>query len=863
MRFSLKGILLLLVFLFVGTFVICYNAAAQSLGNAGTIQGTVVDPTGAAVPGAKVTVHNPVTGYSQEVTTGDDGSFKISNVPLNGYHLAVAAKGFATFNQDVDIRSTLPVQVAAKLGLAGSETTVNVEANSQDILEVDPTAHTDAGHHQLELLPINDPGAGLSKSIIYTTGGVADDGNGFFHPLGDHAQVLFVIDNQPISDQQSKVFSTQLPLSAVESIELDTGSPTAEFGDKTSLVAQVTTKSGLGKKGFFGNISGTYGTFGTETGSLGLGWGSDKVGNFFAADGVRSGHFLDTPELFPIHDIGNNQTVFDRADFQFTPRDIVHFNFFAARNWIQIPNSFDQIGQDQRQKVVTWSVAPGYQHIIDNATLLTVNPYVRVDEFRYYGSNDPFADTPATQSQNRRLFNYGVKADLTKQWGRHGLKFGIDLKQTRLLETFHFGVTDPTFNAPCLDNSGNPIIDPTVLDPNCTGPGQNQNPGFSPGLLPFDLSRGGTQFTFNGRHNINQYAFYAMDSIRAGNFLFNLGVRGDLYYGLVSKAEPEPRAGIAYNIKKTGTVLRVAYARTMETPFNENLLLSSATGQGGLATNVFGASGETPIPPGFRNQFNGGFQQAIGKWLLLDADYFWKYTHNAYDFSILLNSTITFPIAWHNSKLDGVTGRLSTINIHGFQAYYTFGHTRARYYPPETGGIISVQPPAVFRIDHDQAFQNTLNLRYQHKTAEYIDWIWRYDSGLVVSGVPDVSAALGLTPNQQVDIGLSCNGVFATVANPFNPNTPCDIGKSTLLTLPQTGLENDDHNPDRVKPRSLFDIGIGTENLFHSEGKKRFVASVQVINLTNKVALYNFLSTFSGTHFVAPRTVMGRFGFNF
>ncbi|HEV2989591.1 MAG TPA: carboxypeptidase-like regulatory domain-containing protein, partial [Candidatus Angelobacter sp.] len=469
MRFSLKGILLLLALLFIGTFVFCYNVAAQSLGNAGTIQGTVVDSSGAVIRGAKVAVHNPVTGYSQEVTTGDDGSFKISNVPLNGYHLTVTASGFAPFNQDVDVRSALPVQVPAKLGVAGSQTTVNVEAGGQDILEIDPTAHIDAGHHQLDLLPINDPGAGLSKSIIYTTGGVADDGNGFFHPLGDHAQVLFVIDNQPISDQQSKVFSTQLPLSAVESMELDTGSVNAEFGDKTSLIAQVTTKSGLGKKGFFGNISGTYGTFGSGTGSVGLGWGSDKVGNFFAADGVRSGHFLDTPEFLPIHDIGNNQTVFDRADFQLSPNDILHLNFFGARNWIQIPNSFDQIGQDQRQKVVTWSVAPGYQHIIDTNTLLTVNPYIRVDEFRYYASNDPFADTPATQSQNRRLFNYGVKADLSKQWGRHALKFGIDLKQTRLLESFHFGVTDPAFNAPCLDDNGNPIIDPTVLDPNCAG----------------------------------------------------------------------------------------------------------------------------------------------------------------------------------------------------------------------------------------------------------------------------------------------------------------------------------------------------------------------------------------------------------
>ena len=159
-------------------------------------------------------------------------------------------------------------------------------------------------------------------------------------------------------------------------------------------------------------------------------------------------------------------------------------------------------------------------------------------------------------------------------------------------------------------------------------------------------------------------------------------------------------------------MLRVAYARTFETPFNENLLLSSATGVGGLAQNVFGAN-SVAIQPGLRNQFNAGLQQAIGKYLLVDADYFWKYTHNAYDFSTLLNTTITFPIAWHNSKLDGVTGRVSTTNLHGFQAYWTFGHTRARYFPPEVGGLIPQGAPlagGVFRIDHDQAFQSTVSL---------------------------------------------------------------------------------------------------------------------------------------------------------
>ena len=147
-------------------------------------------------------------------------------------------------------------------------------------------------------------------------------------------------------------------------------------------------------------------------------------------------------------------------------------------------------------------------------------------------------------------------------------------------------------------------------------PNNEANPNvvnpFSPGLLPFDLTRNGRLFVFHATANINQYAVYAQDSITEGNFTFNIGFRFDHYDGLTSKSGPEPRAGIAYNIKRTGTVLRVAYSRTFETPFNENLLLSSATGIGGLASNVFGST-SVPIEPGFRNQFNAGFQQSIGK----------------------------------------------------------------------------------------------------------------------------------------------------------------------------------------------------------------------------------------------------------
>lgn len=860
------------------------GAFGQSLGNAGTIEGTVMDPSGAAMAHAEVAIHNALTNYLQSTLTDARGSFRLVNIPPNPYHMEVSAAGFNVHTQDVDIRNSVPVQLKIAMDLAGAaKTTVTVEAAGADLLELDPSAHVDTDRNLLMDLPIIEPGAGLSKAIVYSTGGVADDGNGFFHPLGDHAQVSFVIDGQPISDQQSKVFSTQLPTSAIQSMEIVTGSPLAEFGDKTSLTANVTTRSGLGAGQVFGNIDANYGSFGTAGGSFGLGYGTSTFGNFIAVDGLRSGRFLDTPEFQPFHDIGNNQTLFDRLDFQPSGKDTLHLNLFLARNNLQIPNNLDQqaSGQAQSQRVLTWSIAPGYQHTVSAHTLVTINPYVRKDQFNYYPSSDLFSDLPTTQSQQRQLLNWGVKADVSTTTGHHNLKYGVDLKQTRLLENFQFGVTDPTFNPICVDANGNAAGPSTVLDPNqCGNYGLTANPSLNPGIIPYDLSRGGSLFNYHATGNINQYAFYIEDTITAGHFVFTPGLRFDRYDGLSTATSPQPRLGIGYNIKGTGTVLRVAYARTMETPFNENLLLSSATGLGGLAQNVFGSVG-VPLQPGNRNQFNTGLQQAIGRYLLIDADYFWKYTHGAYDFNTLGATTITFPIVWHNSKLDGVTGRVSTTNMRGFQAYWTFGHTRARYFPPEDGGLIFQGAPlaaGVFRIDHDQAFQSTGVFRYQHKKAEWMAFTWRYDSGLVVSGVPDAGAAMigglaGMSPNQQVTIGLACNGMLATVADPISDclSTGGGEGKvtSTLLTLPQGGYdnfpsqENDDHNPDRVKPRNVFNLGLGTDNLFHAEGHKRFTASVDIANLANKVALYNFLSTFSGTHFLQPRSVNVRIGLVF
>jgi hypothetical protein len=841
----------------------CSLLHAQSI-SSGTVSGSVTDPSGAVIRGATVKIRNAVTGYEQTAATDQDGKFRFNNVPNNPYVITTTVSGFAPARQEVDVRGSLPVVANITLSVASSSTTVTVEASGAQV-ETDTSAHQDVDRSTFMKLPTFDPGGSLSQAVTYSTGAVAADANGFFHPLGDHAQASFVIDGQVISDQQSKVFSTQIPAIAIQGMELISGSPDAQYGDKSSLIINATTRSGLGVGRATGNFDITRGSYGTVGFEGGVGWGSPKFGNFIAFSGTRSGHFLDTPEIATFHDIGNNGSLFDRMDWQPGGKDSFHLNLFAARNWFQIPNSYDQLPSDQRQRVLTWSIAPGYQHTFSGKTLLTINPYVRRDQLNFYGSHDPFADTPVFASQNRFLTNYGVKADISHVQGRHEFKVGTQIQQTRLLENFQFGVTDPGYNPVCLDADGNPLLLPGVTDPDkCSTINKTYsgNPNLQPGIVPYDLSRNGALFQFHGQANVNEYAFYATDTIKFGKLTLSPGIRVDRYDGLTQATAAQPRMGLSY-LLPTKTVLRMAYARTFETPYNENLVLSSGTGAGGLAQNVFG-SNSVPLQPGRRNQYNVGLQQSLGRWAIVDADYFWKYTRNAYDFSVLFNTPITFPIAWQRSKLDGVTARVSTVNIHGFTAYMTLGHSRARYFPPEAGGLIPLGgfSSSVFRIDHDQAYQQTVVMRYQRKNWEWIDFTWRYDSGLVVSGVPDVDAAVNnLSAAQQVAIGFSCDGRFATYSNPI---TDCaGIGKSTLLTLPQTGAENDDHNPDRVKPRNLFNLAMGTDNLLHKEGRQRVTLRFQIINLTNKVALYNFLSTFSGTHFVAPRTYQVALGFAF
>ncbi|MGB9487420.1 MAG: carboxypeptidase-like regulatory domain-containing protein, partial [Terriglobia bacterium] len=221
--------------LFLLTLGVARFASAQG-SNSTSISGTVLDPSGAVVKGATVKIVNPVSRYERSTVTDDSGHFEFTNVPFNPYHLSVAAPGFQDIDQDVEVRTSVPIDLKFNLEIAAGVTTVTVQGEAADLIEETPTNHTDVDRTLFEKLPLESASSSVSSLITLATPGIAADSNGLFHGMGDHAENSFSVDGQPITDQQSKVFSNQISLDSLQSLEVLPGAPPAEFGGKTSVV---------------------------------------------------------------------------------------------------------------------------------------------------------------------------------------------------------------------------------------------------------------------------------------------------------------------------------------------------------------------------------------------------------------------------------------------------------------------------------------------------------------------------------------------------------------------------------------------------------------------------------------------------
>ena len=176
-------------------------------------------------------------------------------------------------------------------------------------------------------------------------------------------------------------------------------SPPAEFGDKTSVVINVTTRSGQGMTTPHGGMTTSYGSFGTSNVDFNVGFGGKKWGNFIATNGHEYQPLPRSSGVRCMHDKGNEENGFDRVDYQLSKKDSLHLNLGFTRSWFQTPNSYDSqnatawngldgidspwiIGgldpkgdmvgpADQRSQIKTFNIAPSWQHLIGSTAMFT------------------------------------------------------------------------------------------------------------------------------------------------------------------------------------------------------------------------------------------------------------------------------------------------------------------------------------------------------------------------------------------------------------------------------------------------------------------------------------------------------------
>lgn len=848
-----------LAFLSMLTMVNALYVCAQS-GASVSLSGTVTDVTGAAIPRARVIATFLSTGAQRSSETDAEGRYLFLELTAGTYRITAQASGFADASEQLAWQG-IPLHASFHLAPEAAHSEVQVSAEG-----IDPVApaRVDIGQEQIDRTPSESVSSPLSSLVTMTTPGVAADSNGSFHPLGDHAEASFVIDGQPITDQQSRTFSTQIALNALQSLEVREGAPQADAGDKTSMVIVAETRSGLDQRRPSGSVELGRSGFATSQASANLGFGSNHFGSFTALDAINSGRFLDTPELKPLHANGNAEQLLERLDWKVATTTSLQMNLSASRSWFQTPNTWDQaaLGQNQRQTIGSFNLAPSLLHTFSGAAFGQLNLWARQDKVRYRPSGDIFADTPATLAQSRRLTNIGTRPELRLARGRHTAAVGVEWKQTLLAEQFTTGLTSATYNSPCLDPDGTPSASTAITAADqCMAAGLTPNPAFLPGLLAIDLTRNGALYNFRGHTDIRQEALFGQDSLRLGSWSLNLGLRFDAYSGITHGTGLQPRTGLAYSAAPIHSVFRAAYSRVFITPYNENLIVASSAGPGSSAASL-GAVAAAALKPGHRNQFNAGMETQLSKSISLSGEYFWKFTYGAYDFDVLLNSPLTFPTQFRKSKIDGGLARVTLAPTHGFAGYATVSHVRSRLFGPEVGGVTFSAPYSnVARPDHDEGLAMNLYLRYQvGKRGPWAGVSYRYDGGLVAVAVRNFATALSLTGDEQQQMGLHCGSVFASSTAALR-NCTGELG-ATRLRIPRAGTENDDRNPTRIAVRNGVDLAIGQDAILHRE-KQNLGLRVEIVNLGNIDGLYNFLSTFSGTHFVTPRTVTAQLRYTF
>lgn len=756
-------------------------APAWAQRGTGELRLSVKDGTGVGIAAA-VELRNDSTKTHQTLDLPSDGRYAFKNLPFGLYRVQVTHPGFALYSELIEIRSEMPQSREIVLGIQPIETAIQV-TDSNTL--VDPNRTGTAyfvGSKEVKERQMGLAGRDLIDLVARQPGWFLE-ANGSLHPRESEYQAQYIINGFPILDNRSPSFSPGLDADDVQSMRVYTSGIPAEFGRKMGGIIEVNTDQNS-SPGFHGTAVAQGGSFGTAGGFLSGRYSSEHTTVGTSAEGFLTDRYLDPPVQQNFTNHGSNTSFTATAEHDFTDSDRVRVSASHRETWFLVPNELLQEAAGQRQDR-TSAESEGQvsmQHVFSTALLGAIRGMVR-DVAAELWSN-PLA-TPISVSQDRGFREGYLNGSLSGHRGRHEWKTGFEASFAAVLESFGYNIVAYRIN-------GVPIFDPDTP------------PAFS----------------FNNRAQDREQSAYVQDLIRLGNLTISAGLRFDNYRLLVDETAFSPRLGLAWSLPRMGLVLHTSYDRAFGTPAFENILVSAYPGTQSLNNNAV----YLPLRPSRGNYYEAGFTQAIASRLRLEANLFRRDIRNFPDDDLLVNTGVSFPIAFHSARIEGAELKLEVPRWGPFSGFIGYSNMIGTGQLPIAGGLfLDDNSPQLlasterFPVSQDQRNTARAVVRYQVSSRLWTSWSASYNSGL---------------PVENLDQDLA----FLTA----------QYGSAVVAKV--------NFDRGRVRPSFALDASVGAD-LWRKE-KRSVSVQADVLNVTDRLNVINFAGLLSGTALAPPR----RFG---
>jgi outer membrane cobalamin receptor len=760
-----------------GLFVLMLAMAQFGQSNTGELHLTVTDGSGLALE-SRVELVSEANQLRELLGTDPQGVLIAKRLPFGTYRLAVTRDGFAAFAGLVEIRSALPTDYRVTLDLAPLQTQVTVTVEETLLNPHQTTTVNRIGADTLQQRTTSLPGRSL-PDLVNTQPGWLLEANGILHPRGSEYQTQYVIDGLPMTDNRSPAFAPEIDADEVHDISILTGGYPAEYGRKLGGVIEVVT-AGAARRGFHGSLVASAGSFNTKIGDAIGGYGWERTTLTLSAGAADTHRYLDPPVKENDTNRGTTAHLAMHLERDLTDDDRfgVIARFGQAR--FLVPNELVQQEAGQRQDRDSQETAAqfSYQRIVSEHVLGDVRGMMR-DLSAGLWSND--LSTPIAAQQDRGLREVYLKGSISAHAGAHELKMGGDVNVGSVRERFGYQITDSSqFDA------GTPAV-----------------------------------FSFDGRRADREQALFVQDQIRLGPLTLDAGVRWDHYQLVADESALSPRLAAAWSWPAADLVLRASYDRAFQTPAVENLLLASSPAVNALNENVV----RLPVRPSLGNFYEAGVSKALLGAVRLDASYFDRTMSNFADDDLLLNTGVSFPIAFRRAEVRGTEVKLDVPHWKAVSGSVSYAYMRGVGELPITGGLLLGNEATTlltstdrFPITQDQRHTVRGRTSYQFTPASWVAFAASYGSGLPVAFTGDRAQAVAQYGQRIVD------GV--------------DFG---------TG---------RVRPSLSFDASAGLVVVKTPKRSVRVQADVH--NLTNRLTVIDFAGLFSGTALAPPRSIAVR-----